>query len=252
MSAEVTQGYILGPLLFICYVNDLQYNSNIVQTIQYADDSSQDCRSSTISFLNHSRDRLKEEAFEYFTSYKLCWIHNNTVCMYVSIKNNQSENQDHTEYSNFLSMCFGNKLNQNPDIFIAKVITIRNNYSFKTSLSWGAISVSVGKWHFIMGNATDNQNISNFKWQFEPYPMPDIFCKIEQIRKFILYEAYGLDCASPIVFEKCERELDLILTHLFHAKLFSRVIRVCRPMPKKVFKTVHSNNRLIALSSSHK
>ena len=39
ISSNVSQGSILGALLFILYIDDVQYCSNVIKTVLFADDT---------------------------------------------------------------------------------------------------------------------------------------------------------------------------------------------------------------------
>ena len=71
VTCGVPQGYILGPLLFLIYVNDLPSASNLLKAIMFADDTKLFFKHKDISVLFSSVNRELQNINEWFISNKL-------------------------------------------------------------------------------------------------------------------------------------------------------------------------------------
>ena len=71
VACKVPQGSILGPLLFLIYVNDLPSASNWLNTIMFADDTSLFFEHKDINVLCSTANKELQNINEWFISNKL-------------------------------------------------------------------------------------------------------------------------------------------------------------------------------------
>ena len=119
-SCGVPQGSLLGPLLFILYINDLQNSSQILSFICFADD--------TNLFLSHRNSNTLIHMLNNELKLVQSWIHANKLSL----------NIDKTHY-----MLFSNSLNSVSDYVKINGINLNQVYSIKflglyidSDLSW--------------------------------------------------------------------------------------------------------------------
>lgn len=89
--AGVPQGSILGPLLFILYVNDISSYMKMVNTIQYADDTTFYVSDFDLTVINLNKEVAQYEALEWFTCNKLSLNVNKTKNINFTLRNVASE-----------------------------------------------------------------------------------------------------------------------------------------------------------------
>ena len=125
----VPQGSLLGPLLFIVYINDFQLSSNVLSFILFADDSS--------VFLSHENPQTLSERMNLELTNVTAWIHANTLSL----------NIQKTSY-----MLFSNSLRELPDRVILTDVQVDRVNSTKflglhidDKLSWKLHIDSISK-----------------------------------------------------------------------------------------------------------
>ena len=115
----VPQGSILGPLLFIIYVNDLCQTSEFLKPIMFADDTNLFCKSKTVKTLFLKANIELKKISEWFQANKL------------------SLNEDKTRFTLF------HKLQDRDNLPLQLPVLKINNYEIKRSTSIKFLGVMV-------------------------------------------------------------------------------------------------------------
>ena len=71
MTCDVPQGSVLGPLLFLLYVNDIHKSSDKLAFYLFADDTNLLCADKNLRILELVANLEFHKAYEWLTAYKL-------------------------------------------------------------------------------------------------------------------------------------------------------------------------------------
>ena len=120
----VPQGSVLGPLLFLCFINDLPSVSKIFETLLFADDACLVSSSTSTRTLENNVNSELKLISKWLSNNKLCINYSKTYFMIFSkrrsksdlnivIDNNKIKETDSVKY---LGIIFDNKLNWAPQV----------------------------------------------------------------------------------------------------------------------------------------
>ena len=91
VTAGVPQGSILGPILFLLYVNDFSSYMNMIKTIQYADDTTLYSTGSELKELNEINAAVQIRTYNWFTANGLSLNKDKTVHINFTLKNSRKD-----------------------------------------------------------------------------------------------------------------------------------------------------------------
>ena len=127
VSCGVPQGSILGPLLFILYMNDICNTSKILNMILFADDTTVFYSNKNLSILCSTMNTELKEISNWFKANKLSLNASKTNLMYLGTSKQTGSIKESSDHNIYLDGC---KLNRVQDAkFLG--ITIDENLSWK-------------------------------------------------------------------------------------------------------------------------
>ena len=91
VTSGVPQGSILGPILFICFTNDMAENFQSCKTVSYADDTQIIVSANNLKELKEKIEELINTAQKWYTENSLCINPSKTEVMIIRKRNNQEK-----------------------------------------------------------------------------------------------------------------------------------------------------------------
>ena len=127
VTCGVPQGSILGPLLFILYMNDISYTSSLLNTILFADDTTVFYSHEDMSILCRTVNSEIKEVSNWFKANKLSLNAKKTNLMYLGTCMQTKKMAGNNNYDIYLDGCKLKRVHEAK--FLG--ITIDENFTFK-------------------------------------------------------------------------------------------------------------------------
>lgn len=144
----VPQGSILGPLLFLAYINDLprSLTNQSVQFTLYADDTTALIKSKNLNYLNICVSNTIQHINEWFLNQGLALNHDKTKVLQFNLRNtDNSQNISNSNVVKFLGVHLDSKLNWSEHIFFLnkKLSSVRYALSILTTVASFEVCLAV-------------------------------------------------------------------------------------------------------------
>ena len=180
VTIGVPQGSILGPLLFLLYINDLSSISNLCLPILYADDTTICLKNSSNTDLIHNANLILNNLFLWTTANRISLNIDKTFFLFVSTCSDPIET-DCLKLNNQIIQC------KKSGKFLGVIIDDKLKFNLHINSICNKISKSIGKMHRLRYMLPTICLFTLYYWFINPYLM---YCNLVWGGTHVIYLFY--------------------------------------------------------------